>query len=559
MTPLAVQSISGRTIRADEGTESLAGDVLQMVATIVERELSLDEGQQVMRNAREILVGLYRLYGLDLASQAFGNSPRTGVPLDPSEELAGIARRNLSEDIAEVLLNVISGILHDPSDDQAATLVNWSLAYLGMQVMNLDPAMRELQQVRFANKIFLLDTDFVLDCIVREHPRSSLCVALIENLVRLGCRVIIPRSCIDECVKHAAISPRTYHFFGSKLLSMSEFLVDIRVWNVFVAGYYYGRVKGMVSSETSYDRYLENYSDRSSPLAFFTRVVRDRLPEEVAITEVDTLLVEELDEKMVSSLTSSLATVTSKRKKSEYRSPEQIEDLARTDARLFLAALQLSKESARTESLLGGCCYVVTSSSKYVQCAEATGLRDVVTSRPEALLALLEVIGGFTVSPEEYLWLFENPLVAGAVEQVWPDVEVMLDSGIELRDRSLARLKWDLDRGIHDRITALVEADADVEGEREGGVPGGGDKEFTELIKAAGGRGYGRIPELDVFLQELEETEARAESLQEAYDELLQRHERLEEQITYFGKRKQRYLRRIADGDTSGRQQKSSQ
>lgn len=72
------------------------------------------------------------------------------------------------------------------------------------------------------------------------------------------------------------------------------------------------------------------------------------------------------------------------------------------------------------------------------------------------------------------------------------------------------------------------------------------DREYTDLIKTAFKRGYRQIPELEAFMRTLEEAEAKAEVKEQQYNELLEVHKELEKAITHFGKRKQRYLKRIA-------------
>ncbi len=48
--------------------------------------------------------------------------------------------------------------------------------------MNLDPSLREFQETRMRGKTFILDTDFVLRSIIREHPRHSAYLALVQKL-----------------------------------------------------------------------------------------------------------------------------------------------------------------------------------------------------------------------------------------------------------------------------------------------------------------------------------------------------------------------------------------
>ena len=82
-----------------------------------------------------------------------------------------------------------------------------------------------------------------------------------------------------------------------------------------------------------------------------------------------------------------------------------------------------------------------------------------------------------------------------------------------------------------------------------------GDTEFTELMRSATKRGYKKIPGLEVFMDALGKAESKAKEKAEAYDELLEKYKELEKTIDHFGKRKQRYLRRMASKQEQRRNQ----
>jgi len=319
------------------------------------------------------------------------------------------------------------------------------------------------------------------------------------------------------------------------------------VGNVFVKGYYYAHINRSILPRTKFMDYLRNYCEPSAERGFLIEVIKDRFPEGVEILDISSLLTRSIPEEQMLSMTDALCHVISSATKSKYRSSEDIETLAQTDSCLFLTVSYLNEEPERVSGkILGGSCYLITSSSKYLRSAKRIGLRDIVTTRPQALVALLELIGGIKVAPTEFVQLFENPMLIHAVRQAWNDVQALLDSGIDLKDKSMARLKWDLNQELHSRISALEEAELLADASDEETSVSMGDIEFTELIKSATARGYKNIPGLEAFMQVLGKAESEAKAKQEAYNELLEQHKELEEAITHFGKRRQRYLRRIA-------------
>lgn len=548
LTNSAKQFMSGTIIRANEATHSLIVDIIDNISRSTEISLSARDQGIIKTNTRNLLVKLFRLFGMELANLVLKDATLPPVDLDTSEDLLNIAKDNLSPHLGELLIRAFSEILRNPTEEQAETLKNWSLAYLGVQIMNLDPCLRELQATRFAKKTFILDTDFILDCLVRECPWSNTYLNLVRSLRTLGCRVIIPTTCISECILHAQISPRTYNHFGDTLLLFSEPFILEHVWNVFVKGYYYAKKNYQIAPTTSFEEYLANYYEPHDEARYMTEVVNDRFPEGVELVDLSSLLENDIPEDQLSTIRAAFHEIHSSAKKSEYREEREIKQLSDTDAHLFLTALRLNMTGGnKVNEVLGGHCYIVTSSIKYRRCARKSGLKDVVTTRPQELIAILELIGNIDIIPTEFIRLFENPLLIYAVQQDWDDVQTLLNGGIDLTNKSLPRLRWDLDQELHSKIAALNEAEKYEETAGEEATVGIGDKEYLELIRSASKRGFKKIPELETFMQALEAEEKKAEVKEEQYNELLQNYRVLEEKITYFGKRRQRYLKRIAN------------
>jgi len=546
-TSLAIETMAGSTIKSNEATNSLISDIIDDICQITEKRLSEDDKGLIARNSREVLVIFFRLSGCEIANHVLRNRPQALIYLDAYRELVKAAQYQLSQELGELLISVIAQKLKSPSEEQAQTLVNWSLAYLGIQIMNVDPELREFQSTRFRHKIFVLDTDFILDCLVAECPRSTPYRDLIAALRNLGCRIIIPDSCVRECVNHARLSPNTYHYFGPKLLSLNEAIVSEMVGNVFVKGFYYSCINKAPSNRTSFQKYLENYYEPASPILFLKNALKEIFPEGIEFTEPETLLKKAVEDAQMLPLRAEILTIMSISHKSSYRTEAEKRQLAETDARLFLATQNLNNtEDASTDNILGGSCYLITESSLYCRGAMKVGIQDVVSARPQSLMALLDLIGKFELTPTEFVSLYENPLLIHAVQRIWDDVQELLNSGIKLQDKSIPRLDWDLKRGLHKLIVDLKEADEkETVGEEEVDVEVG-DSEYMELLKSAGSRGYKRIPELDFFVKAYESARDYGQAKSKALEEVLKHDEVLEKVITHFSKRKQRYLRRIA-------------
>jgi len=215
--PAGVEFLVGSGARAKAQTAALVDDIIGHVEEIVE-EAATHRGRMLMdRNTRQVLCKLFQLQGLEIANQALASSESKPVYLDARQELVETASCGLDPAVGEVLVAAIAEVLHQPSPQQAETLANWSRAFLGVQIMNLDPTLRQLQLTRFRSKVFVLDTDFVLDALIAESPLCQPFRRLLSRLCTIGCRVIVPTTVVEEVVTHARISPRTAKYFHNSL------------------------------------------------------------------------------------------------------------------------------------------------------------------------------------------------------------------------------------------------------------------------------------------------------------------------------------------------------
>jgi len=548
----ALETIDGSTAWANDATHSLISDIVDEVCQISKEKISQEDKLKIERNIQNVFVLLFRLSGIEIANQVLKDRFPGPVYLESMHDFVAKAKRQLPNNLGELLISVISQRLATPSAEQARTLTDWSLAYIGVTVMNLDPNLKEFQATRLAKKTFVLDTDFILDCLVQECPHSRIYLELVKSCVSLGSKVIIPESCLEECIKHADLSPRTFNHFGRKLLSFSEEVVHEKVWNIFAKGYYFGVTSGRIPRTMTFEKYLQNYYLPSSPMKFMKEVVGTYFPAGTEILNPATLLSREIPEELVIKLRDELSRVLTQSKKAEYRTPDMIRDLADTDARLFLSTFYLNGEEPNSgANVLGGSYYLVTSSGRYLRAARKIELRDVITTRPQSLVALLDLIGNIELTGPEFVSLFENPLLTHAVEQSWSDVEVLIDSGIELTGKSIPKLRYDLDQELHGHIVAFCEAESQAEEATEVSESDASESKFIRLLKSAGARGYKKIPEVDKFMQILERTQQDAASKAKDLEALGEDYKELEKTIAYFGKKKQRYLRQMARRQTT--------
>ena len=185
---------------------------------------------------------------------------------------------------------------------------------------------------------------------------------------------------------------------------------------------------------------------------------------------------------------------------------------------------------------------MLTETARYERVAQLVGIPTKVTVRPSTVAGILSFVGA-AISSTEFVQLFDNPLLDRAVSAVWPDMEKLMRSGVDLRAKSLVRLRFDVNHAFHECLTA-VERAQDAE-EQDSKVEASSDERFMELIESAARRGYTLIPEVAAIRDRIGSGDKRVEELQQLLDEEMSANTELEKGIVFFGKRRQKYLRRM--------------
>ena len=529
----AMSEVATSTVRLSEATSSFAADILAEVTEAQGKRLPEEVRRRVVRNIRAALAEIARARGAVLD----GTEPQdSAVPV--------LVRRQLDDNLANLVVAALAEALRTPTPSQAETITRWTQAYIGFALMGLDPVLNYFQVSKFSDKIFFLDTDIVLAAIIANGSRSAGTLDLLASLAKRKCRLIVPESVVDECVQHAALSERTYQYFGAGLLQLIPEVVEERVWNAFAVGYYYARTTMRIPSSVSYRQYLANYYERKNPRQFLGEVIKDALPDGVEILSANFNPDRALDDEEVGRFAEALQQDLARSKKAQYRTDEQERELARTDATLYLSALQMNpSDESRRGGVLGGICYLLTETSRYERVAKSIGIATRITVRPGMLAGILGLIGESAMNSAEFVQLFDNPLLDQAVSAAWPDMDKLMRSGVDLQGKTLTRLRFDLDHALHKELTELDNAqNAEGSGQHLGVSS---DERFLQLITSATARGYSLIPEVEAILHRIGGGQQRVEKLERLLDEAMSANKELEKSITFFGRRRQKYLRRI--------------
>lgn len=85
-----------------------------------------------------------------------------------NKDLIKVTKDNLSNEIGDLLVYEIGDTLKNPTSQQAKVLYKWAKAFIGLQILNFDPTLKEFQKTTFSQKTFIIDTDILLNCIVKD-------------------------------------------------------------------------------------------------------------------------------------------------------------------------------------------------------------------------------------------------------------------------------------------------------------------------------------------------------------------------------------------------------
>jgi hypothetical protein len=532
-SPAAVERFAATITGVDDITSNLLDEVVDIVAEVASHTLSEADRERVRQNARGVFVALFELFGVELTNKVLAQRPTAPVFFEGTQHLVAIAERNVSASVGRAVVDVLANVIHSPTSDQAKALELWAKAYLALAVLNLDPGLKELQQSRLRTKTFIIDTDFLLSCVVKETTEHSASLRVLAGLVRTGCRVVVPEASFREALTHAMISPRTYDYFGLSLHALPPDSVEMQVHNVFVKGYYHARRSNLVRAETSFQAYLANYFDAEASETYFRDVLRDSLGDGVEVVPVSSLLADEFPNERYEQLLTALHDIHQRSRKAQFRDAATIRTLAESDARLYAVAEDVNRTGGSpSSSILGRRCYIVTSSAKFLRATRAVGSRDELTTRPQSLAGLLALVGATEMEAEDYVRLFENPLLLASVDASWNDVRALAQSGVDLSDKSLPRLRRDLDSQLHQRLAASI---ADLDKEPDVSVT-----TLGAMLTTAQDMGYRLMPPARAVLTLLQ---TGAEVMSEN-TEILDRLRVTQEELKKIGKRKERHLRR---------------
>lgn len=541
----SITKIESAVSKMEQGTKALINDIVLNALSIYPDKVDKDTLHLIEQNIKNGLGLFFRLHGLEFDNEAANPIFKSfGYSISKNADITSIVKKDLSIPLAEAVVYSLGEIINRPTAQQIEILAEWSKAFIGVQVMSLDPSLKEFQRTNLSKKTFLLDTDFLLYCLVKETKISLIYKSLVKELIGSGCEVIISEDVIFEAIKHAEFAERSYNYFKNAFDVVDEIVIEEKIANVFVKGYYTAVKSGAINPTVSFKTYLSNYYEPSNLYDFMCEVIHTEINSSIVIRKIEDMDTSSIPTDVIEKLSQEIYTETIKTAKAQYRTEEENKSIAYTDAMQYLKVLYLNKlDSSKKEiSILPGDFYLVTSSIRTLRCAIRIGIRQNITVNPAALLNIFEQIGVFTVSAKEIVNLFDNPFLVEVVNQNWDDVKKLVNAGVDLKAKNIVRLKQDLKEAIHYRLSADNIKDATVVAENGDMSKEGSEVEldayvaFAQIVKS---KGYHFTPEIETLMGKFRQMEED----NNLKDEII---ESLKTQAGVHVKKTQHYLDKLA-------------
>lgn len=428
--------------------EKLEKDTCSMIERIVGKvnnrhPLSSGQKDVVKKNAKQALSLYFQINGL----AAFGMQEYK--KLNEFKTVVDAALKNIDDKVGKLLVSVLAFTIEEPGEDKTV-LEQWARAVVGMRATRLDPLLRNFKQQQLASKMFVLDTDVLLNALALNARYSSDYHKMIDHLVKAGAKVLIPQFVYDEVVSNAENALRKFAANGSRYIQYPEEALEDPQSNVFIEDYVKTIRKDKKKGGMSFVTYMGNIYSERSPFTLNQNIIKILGEKNGNIRY--TLKENVLNEEKASQLKEIIVDRAMKTPKGLGRTIEQQEEMALNDTRLYLTICEENKEKEK-QGILGYQCYLVTRSARTIRSASDLGIYDKhVVCHPQSLIAILDDIG--QINNIEIIDLFDNPFLTYTTELIMDQVEPVMEAGAQIGYYDFIQLREKFDLNINEILTA---------------------------------------------------------------------------------------------------------
>lgn len=397
----------------------------------------------VKENIRRALSVYFKLYGysfFDLQENSWD---------DRAEEAISNAMENLSEREGRALVKVIGETLNNNNVEDQSILNQWARAFIMMEIISLDPSLRNFKAEKLRGKEFVLDTDFVLRCLTTSLEQSKPYKTIICQLRKLGCKMFLPKEVFAEVNGHIQEARSTYNRVGDGIKTFPVEAIRNGFRNVFLEDYVTLVETCETKKDMSFPDYINNFYD-SRNKDLLKSVFESIFGEEAIYSPFD-IQVPEAD---MSRLQEKILEYTNTAVKADVRSDIRKSEISKTDAYLYLAT---SKKNVGTtgDTILSRKSYLLTRSTRAAKAAKDVGLfQKNIVCHPNALISILEETGNLDGGEINIVNLFDNPFLAYTAKEIWSVISPIIGDARYMKYSRIEKLRNDVDFQLDLQMTS---------------------------------------------------------------------------------------------------------
>ena len=441
----------------NERTVALIDRIIERTQKEYGRSIELKLREKLAFNIKMALSVYFKLAGFEF----FKKAQKTNE--NEAEDAVTVAMQNISDNkLSNSLIIALADIIHSEDEETRNILEIWGKAYMSTQVMNLDPSLRQFKLRQLSGKSFILDTDFVLNCLAKNARFSEVYINVLNTLVSSNCQcdVIIPHEVVNEVNNHARSALFMYSQFGEGVMELPDEFLETQLANVFIEDYVKTKRSAPDFQDMTFNNYLKNivYPKRSSFLekkvASISPKIKMGLDDSFESVENDCRL---------DALTDALFQDICRSVKGGKRDDSVNREIAKTDAKLYLTVYK-KDEGLEDLYALSKKAYLLSRSTRSMKCARRLKYEnsDVICT-PKTLIAVFSEIGMVNTKNTSIINLFENPFLTYTAHRIWKDVEGLMSVGAEIKYDDIDRLRYEYEDDVNDVLTAKTSEEFDAE------------------------------------------------------------------------------------------------
>ena len=441
----------------NERTKTLIRDIIERTQKEYGHNIESKVKEKLASNIQMALSVYFKLAGFEF----FKIAQKTQD--NETEDAVAIAMQNLNDNrLSNALIIALADTIRSNDVETREILEIWGKAYMSTQVMNLDPSLRQFKLRQLSGKAFILDTDFVLNCLAKKARFSEVYSNVLNTLVSSNCQcdVFIPHEVVTEVNNHARSALYLYSQFGEGVMELPDVFLETQLANVFIEDYVKIKRSDPDYQDLTFHNYLKNivYPKRPSFLEKKVAGISPKIKMELgdSFEDVD-------NDSRLEELKNAIFQDICKSEKGGKRDENVNREIAKTDAILYLTVYK-KNEGLEEMYALSKKAYLLSRSTRSMKCAKRLKYESCdVICRPQTLIAVFSEIGMVNGENSSIINLFENPFLTYTAHRIWKDVEGLMCLGAEIKYDDIDRLRYEYEDDVNDVLTAKSPEDFDTE------------------------------------------------------------------------------------------------